>query len=103
MRPSVRGGNDQHRRRPVIEGAGVARRDGPTLLEDGLEFGELLQRGVTPRALVCLDQGFGLTGPYGDRHDLIVEVLRVLRGDGLLVAPQGKAVLALAGDIIQTC
>src|SRR5207245_10948239 len=82
------------------EGAGVARRDGPARLEDRLEFGELLQRGIAPGALVCLDQGFGLAGPDRDRHDLIAEALLVLRSDGLLVAPQGEEVLALAEDIV---
>jgi hypothetical protein len=100
VRPSVRGRDDQQRRRSVVKGAGVARRDSPARLEDRLEFGELLQRGVAPGTLVCLDDGFGLAGSDGDRYDLIAEALLVLCGNGLLVAPQGDAVLALAGDIV---
>jgi hypothetical protein len=81
MHPSVRGRDDQQRHRSVVEGAGVARRDSPARLEDRLEFGEL-------------------AGSDGDRYDLIAEALLVLCGNGLPVAPQGDAILALAGDIV---
>ena len=75
---SVRSGDDQHGCRAVIEGVRVACCDGSPLLEDGLEFGELLQRSVAALALIYLDVDCGFAGPYRDRHHLIDEALCVL-------------------------
>jgi hypothetical protein len=59
-----------------------------------------IQGGVAPRALVGLHKRLAFAGLHPHGYDLLAKALLVYRGDGLLVAAEGEAVLGLPGDVV---
>ena len=107
-------GGQQHGRRPVVEGAGVAGGDGAALDEGRSQLAQLLHRGVGPGPLVGGDRRRTFRGGSrrrcrgdtprppgpgrGHRDDLGVERAGLLSGHGPAVALEGEGVLVLPGD-----
>lgn len=86
--------DEEQGRRPVVEGRGVARRDGALGAERGLQLGEGLHgRGVAD-AFVAGELHSRVTDDL-----VVVEPLRPGLG-GLAVAGEGEGVLLLAGDAV---
>ena len=83
----------------VVDGRGVARRDGALLLEGGAQLRELLE--VDPgRLLVLADDHLPLARLLHHRDDLVVEDPVPQRRLRLLVGGDGKAVLELAVEAV---
>ena len=74
----------------VVDAGRVAGRRRPLGIEDGLQRSELLDRGVTPRALVRVE--------VTDRDDLVLEATLVDRLHRALVRAERPLVLRLARD-----
>ncbi len=90
--------HDDHGRGTVVQGTGVARRDGAALTEHGLQLREPLERGARAGPVVL-----GHHGPVGERHrdDLSLEEAVVLRTHGPGLRQQGELVLLLAAHALE--
>ena len=89
---------DQRRRGPVVDAAGVARRDGPALAEGRPQLRQGLYRSLAGM-LVTIDHdriAFPLCNR--DRHDLLVVAALGDGGGRVALARQGEGVLFLAAD-----
>jgi hypothetical protein len=95
--------HDHDGRGPVVDATGIARRHAARFVEGGLEAGQRLGARLAVDVLVGVEQHrIALALRDADRDDLVLELARVLRRGGFLLASQRKCVLHFARDAVRT-
>ena len=92
-------GHQQNRRRAVIDAAGIACGDRAVLGEGRAQLLHRLQRRAMPDVFVSIDHDIAFAGFHGETDDLILELARLLRGLGLVLAFQRKLILHVARNL----